>query len=89
MKFHGVTLNRSEVILNKPHGGKNLPSPPSHQVIFCSSCLATPLRGQLHELLQRVTPRAMAKKIVARQVADIVSETKMQLFFSQWFQFQI
>ena len=44
-----------------------------HEAIFRATCLATPLRDELHEPLQRVTPRAMAK-IVARQVADIVTE---------------
>ena len=42
--------------------------------ILRATCLAVPLGSEIHEPLQRVTPRAMAK-IVARQVADIVIES--------------
>ena len=52
-----------------------------HEAIFRATCLSTPLRNELHEPLQRVTPRAMAK-IVARQVADI-AESKILFYFSQ------
>ena len=53
-----------------------------HEAIFRATCLAMPLQNELHEPLQRVTPRAMAK-IVARQVADIIAESKILFYFSQ------
>ena len=49
---------------------------PRRRVTFHAICLATPLRNELHEPLQRVTPREMAK-IVARQVVDIVARNKI------------
>mgnify|MGYP001796085297 CR=1 FL=1 len=53
-----------------------------HEAIFRATCLATPLRNELHEPLKRVTPRAMAK-IVVRQVEDIIAESKILFYFSQ------
>ena len=47
-----------------------------HEAIFRVSWLATPLRDTLHEPLQRVTPNAVVK-IIVRQVADIVAESKI------------
>ena len=34
-----------------------------HEAIFCATCLTMPLQNELHEPLQHVTPRAMAKKL--------------------------
>ena len=55
---------------------------PLQRAIFRVTCLATPLQNELHEPLQRVTHRAMSK-IVARQVADIIAESKILFYFLQ------
>ena len=52
-----------------------------HETNFRPSCLAASLGDKLHEPLQRVTHRAMAN-IVAKQVADIIAESKTQFYYS-------
>ena len=53
-----------------------------HGAIFHATCLATALRDKLHGPLHRVTCCAMVK-IVVRQVAPIVAQSRIGFYFLQ------
>ena len=55
---------------------------PLHGAIFLATCLATPLRDKLHNAVQCATCCAMVK-IVARQVAPIVAQSRIGFYFLQ------